>query len=272
MRFLACSIVLLLAVSPAFGQGQSSALSRGFDATAPAIATAEELAPGDLWVMQVDFKPMRLIEIETRDPQTGEKRTDTIWYVMYRAMNKPLKTPAKDEDKTPVNNYDAPPGPPLLIPEFELVSDDNNVQRVYRDVVIPEAVAAIARREMRGTDQQNQLKNSVEIVQPVPAASERPQPIYGVATFRGVDPTTDNFKVYASGFSNGYRQIKGPDGKPVILRREIAIDYWRPGDEFDLTEREFRFRTQPRWIYRADEAEPTDAGEDALRSASAEAR
>ena len=271
MRRLLPACCLCLTAIPAFAQGTSSALNRGFDATATAIATAEELAQGDLWVMQVDFKPMRLIRVETKDPKTGEKREETIWYIVYRAINKPLETPEQDDTKTPVNNYDPPPGPYLLIPEFELVSDDNNQQRVYRDVVLKEAEASIVAREMRGADRRNELKNTVEIVQPVlPADDKSAKPIYGVAMWRGVDPRTDNFKVYASGFSNGYREITGPDGKPLILRRDIVIDYWRPGDEFDLTEREFQFRGQPRWVYRADEAEPTDAGQDALTSAPAD--
>lgn len=265
-RSLLLPLALLLTAPPAFGQqgGRPAALNRGFDATAPAIATAEELAQGDLWVMQVDFKPMRLVRVETTDPKTGERRQELIWYLVYRAVNRPLKSPTQADGKTPVNNYDPPPGPPLLIPEFTLVTDDNSVQQVYPDVVIPEAEAAIAQREMRGADQRNVLKNSVEVVQPLPETGNTTRPIYGVATWRGVDPTTDNFRVYASGFSNGYKESKGPNGEPLILRREIVLDFWRPGDEFDLTEREFQVRTQPRWIYRADEAAPTDPGEDAI--------
>ncbi len=266
MRSLLFSSAMVLSAVPAFCQeGRPGALSRGFDATAPAVATAEELAQGDLWVMQADFKPMRLVRIETTDPASGEKRTEFVWYLVYRAVNRPLKSPAQAGDKTPVNNYDPPPGPSLFIPEFTLVTDDNEVQQAYPDVVIPEAAAAIARRETRGTDRQNALKNSVEVVQPVTEAGDASaRPIYGVATWRGIDPTTDNFKVYASGFSNGYKESKGPDGKPLIQRREIVLDFRRPGDEFDLNEREFQVGTEPRWIYRADDAEPNDPGEDAI--------
>lgn len=263
MRLLPCW-VLLLSASVAFGQeGRSAAVSRGFDATAAAVATAEELAQQDLWVMQVDFKPMRLVRVETADPKTGETREEFVWYLVYRAVNRPLKTPSQGNPTTPVNNYDAPPGPPLFIPEFSLVTDDNGAQRVHPDVVIPEAAAAIVRREMRGADRENELKNSVDVVQPVADAADA-RPIYGVATWRGIDPSTDNFKVYASGFSNGYKESKGPGGTPLILRREIVLDFWRPGDEFDLTEREFQVRSEPRWIYRADEAEPGDSGQPAL--------
>ncbi|MBA3314766.1 MAG: hypothetical protein M3552_08185 [Planctomycetota bacterium] len=270
-------ILFLLAIlcglsASAFSQGTTASLRRGFEATAPAVATAEELAQGDLWVMEVDFKPVRLIRVATTDPQTGEKREELFWYIVYRAVNKSLKSPAQNTGTLPVNNYDPAPGPSLLIPEFTLVTDDAGRQQVYPDVVIPEAEAAIARREMRGADRDNVLKNTVEVVQPVrPTDDKAAAPIYGMAMWRGIDPETDSFKVYAGGFSNGYREAKGPDGKPLILRREIVLDYWRPGDEFDPNEREFLFRTQPRWIYRADEAAPTDPGQDALKAASAAA-
>jgi hypothetical protein len=265
LRFLTILGLSGVTCASAFAQGNSATLRRGFDATAPAVATAEELAQGDLWVMQVDFKPVRLIRVETTDPKTGEKREELFWYVVYRAVNKSLKAPVQDTGTVPVNNYDPAPGPSLFVPEFTLVTDDNGRQQVYPDVVIPEAEDAVARREMRGPDRKNVLKNTVEVVQPVrPADDKAAAPIYGVAMWRGIDPETDSFKVYAGGFSNGYRQVKGPDGKPLILRREIVLDYWRPGDEFDPNEREFIFRSEPRWIYRADEAAPTDPGLDAL--------
>lgn len=271
MRSISLCLLSVALITPAYGQGQKSALNRGFDATAPAVATAEEIAQGDLWVMQTDFKPMRLIRVPVTDPKTGESKEEMFWYVVYRASNKALKTPTQDDTRIPVNNYDPEPGPSLFIPEFSLVSDDNEVQRVYPDVIVPEAEAAIAAREMRGTDKDNLLKNSAEVVQAVRAAVDQSaKPIYGVAIFRGVDPAIDNFKVYASGFSNGYREIKGPDGKPLILRREIVLDYWRPGDEFDANEREFQFRSEPRWVYRADEADATDAGQDVFVDAPVE--
>lgn len=268
MLRLISSCLLLVVATPLWGQSQRSTLSRGFDAQAPAVASAEEMAQGDLWVMEVEFKPLRLIRIETTDPVTGEKRDELVWYLVYRAQNKPLQSPAQEEGRTPINNYDPPPGPSLLVPEFQLITDDNDMQQVHEDVVIPEAQSAIAEREMRGADAKKELKNSVQVVQPIPAVDDKAaKPIYGVAMWRGIDPSTDHFKVYASGFSNGYREVKGPDGKPLILRREIVLDYWRPGDEFDITEREFRLREQPRWIYRADEAQPDDLGQDALTSA-----
>ncbi len=271
-RILLACLLLCGVASSAVAQPSANRLTRGFEATAPAVATAEELAQGDLWVMQVDFKPVRLITVETTDPKTGEKRNELFWYLVYRAANKSLKTPPQDTGTVPVNNYDPEPGPSLFIPEFSLVTDDNGRQVVYQDVVIPEVEAAIEQREMRGADRQNALKNSVEVVQPVrPADDKSAAPIYGVAVWRAVDPETDSFKIYAGGFANGYREVKGPDGKPLILRREIVLDYWQPGDEFDPNEREFRFRSQPRWIYRADEAAPTDPGEDALKPSPAPA-
>ncbi len=268
MLRLTLFLFLLSAVAPAWSQTPRSTLSRGFDAKAPAVATAQEMAQGGLWVLEVEFKPLRLTKIEVTDPETGENREEWVWYLVYRAQNKPLQSPVTEDGRTPVNNYDPPPGPPLFIPEFQLITDKNNVQTVHADVVLPDALEQIARREMRGTDAERELKNSVQVVQPIPPPEDQSaEPIYGVATWTGIDPRVDFYRIYAGGFSNGFQEITGPDGNPLILRREIVLDVWRPGDEFDLAESEFQLREEPRWIYRADDADPSDLGQDALTSA-----
>ena len=265
MRLSSIPVVLALLTLPGLeARAQSDSLTRGFEATARATATAEDMAQSGLWVMEVDFKPIRLVRVELPDPETGELREETIYYIVYRAENKALEGPPKDPTRIPVNNYDAPPGPSLFVPEFTLVSADQEQVVAYSDVVLPKAQQRIVAREMRGSLEGVPLKNSVEVVQPVqPPGSQDAKPIYGVAMFRGVNPEIDRFKVYAGGFSNGFRQIKGPDGKPLILRREIMLDIWRPGDQFALDESEFRFDAQPRWIFRAEDAKPTEAGRDA---------
>ncbi len=40
------------------------------------------------------------------------------------------------------------------------------------------------------------------------------------------------------------------DTPPVIWRKVLKLDFWRPGDEFELREREFRLQGTPQWIYR----------------------
>ena len=131
------------------------------------------------------------------------------------------------------------------------------VSQIYADSIIPQAQAAIIRRERQ------QLKNSVEVVAPIPPATakdEAEQPwIYGVAMWRGVDPQTDNFTVFLTGFSSAYRKVTGPDGVDRIERKTIVQEYQRPGDQFDEKEVEFRPVDRPQWIYRPDAGEQQPA-------------
>ena len=87
--------------------------------------------------------------------------------------------------------------------------------------------------------------------------------IYGVAMWRGINPKTDYFTVFMSGFSNGYRVAKGPNGGQLIERRTIVQEFWRPGDRFDQAEIEMRFKGDPKWVYRADEPKQVAAPEKA---------
>ena len=56
--------------------------------------------------------------------------------------------------------------------------------------------------------------NSVTAVQRIPPVvavdATDPPAIYGIAMFRNVNPETDFFTLFLSGFSNGYKLVKGP--------------------------------------------------------------
>ncbi|MEX2286595.1 MAG: hypothetical protein WD648_05855 [Planctomycetaceae bacterium] len=257
-------VVAILTVVASGSMGALSAyaqkLDRGFDLTMPAAASGDELkSQPDFWVMEVSFKPMRMIRVDVTDPKTGKKRPELIMYLVYRAVNRSQNAVPGARQNRPVNEEDPLPRP-YFAPGFTLVTDDNDVQHVYYDAIIPEAQAAIEARERMD------LKNSVEVVQPlpdpVPPDAENQNAITGVAMWRGVDPEADFFSVFMQGFSSGYWLTTGPDGKPLVWRKTIMHEYWRPGDEADQREREIRRldepkpsdqpRQDPRWIYRAD--------------------
>ena len=226
-------------------------LTRGFEIVVPASPSGPELTnQPNLWVLETHLKPLRMIQVELTDPETGKKERQPVWYLVYKVVNRPLDR-RDGGDRLPVNETDPEPGPPLFVPEFTLVADDSGEQAVYQDEILPEAHAAIEGRERM------QLKNSVQIVAPIPEEtaleSRSEKGLYGVATWRGIDPAADFYTLYLSGFSNGYTQDEGPDGERRVLRKTIAVDFWRPGDEFSPNEREFRLRGEPRWIYRVDE-------------------
>lgn len=226
--------------------------TRGFDIVVPAAPTGPELTfQPNLWVLETHVKPLRMIQVELTNPETGKKESQPVWYLVYKVINRPLDRRTDRADLVPVNEQDPEPGPPLFVPEFTLVTNDSGVQRVYSDEILPEALAAIERRERMP------LKNSIQVVGPIPEetprGSKKEKATYGVATWRGIDPDADFYTVYMSGFSSGYEQVEGPDGNPLTQRKTIVLDFWRPGDEFNPNEREFRLRGEPRWTYRVDE-------------------
>lgn len=214
-----------------------------------AIASGEEqLNQSDLWVMDVYFKPLGLVPVTMTNPKTGEKSTENVLYVAYRAFNRPLSK--RGLENVPVNEFDPPVSQPLFVPEFTLLASDGATQKVYQDVVVPEAVAVINRRE------KTKYKSSVEIVGPVPETVDRRAPdaaekgVSGVAVFRGVDPDADFFTLYMTGFSNGIRRVPGKDGKTIVQTKTIQQKFNRPGDRFDAREPEYRLDGEWQWIYR----------------------
>jgi len=213
---------------------------------APVVTGEERTSQSDIWVMEVRFKPLRMISVELTDPATGKKRPEFVWYLAYRAFLRPLP-PVGFEDR-PQNVLDKPVSPPLFIPEFTLMATDTDEQKVYSDQIVPEALEAINLRE------KYQYGSSVSVVGPIPPAAESgavdAQEIAGVAIWRNLDQTADRFTVFMTGFSNGIRSIEGPDGKPVLQTKTLVQKYWRPGDQFDLYELEIRPYGEAEWVYR----------------------
>lgn len=226
--------------------------SRGFEYVAPVVASAEDRRrQPDLWMLEVHYKTLRMISIEITNPLNGEKSAERIWYLPYKVVNRPLTQLDNGRDTEPVNDFDLPPSPPIFVPEITLVTTDDDVQRVYEDVVLPEAQAAINKRE------RHKFLNSVQLTGDIPRltreATGEEDAVYGVAIWRGVSPDSDYFKVIFAGFSNGYRTEVGPDGKTVVNRKTLVQKYWRPGDRFDEFEQEVRIQEDPQWIDRPDD-------------------
>ncbi len=234
--------VTIFSSSITFGQSP-----RGGEIRIAPLATGEERTSQDnLWVLEVYFKPMRLIPVELTDPKTGEKKREYVWYIAYRAMHQ--KTGERVDEKAPENQFDPPVSPPMFIPEFTLVVTDNDRQDIFPDQVIPEALAAINKREKAN------YKTTVNIVGPLPEATDPGSgdttALSGVAMWRGIDPEADRYTVYMTGFSNGIRKVDGPDGKPIVQTKTIMQRYWRRGDRFEQREPEITLDGESKWIYR----------------------
>ncbi len=235
----------LIAVS---GETEAHAQTlRGGEVRFPAVATGEErTSQSDLWALDIYFKPMRMIPVELTNPKTGQKKLEFVWYIVYRGFHHKLET--KEADNIPVNELDQPVAPQQFIPEAMLVVTDNDRNLVYPDHVIPQALAAINKRE------KGNYKNSVNIVGPIPDASTPGSPedvaIEGVFMWQGINPDANRYSVFLTGFSNGIRKVDGPDGTPIIQTKTIMQKYWRRGDRFEQREFEIVLDGDTQWIYR----------------------
>lgn len=277
LRFTGC----LLAVVTLFTAGQvqtqaqekttSFAQATGITVTVAEMAGATTKQPDgtppkdlylpgypDLWIMELEYKPIRMVRVDVTDPVTKKTQRELVWYMVYRGIRRDYTTYFTDTTKDelirklrdpalqPVNEED-PAVPPMLAPHFTLVTTDEGSQKIYNDWVLPDVQKYIARRE--GLT----LRSAVQAIQPVPPLADDPadqEVVQGVAIWRNVDPQTDYFSVFMSGFSNGYRIGKGPNGERMVERKTIVQKFWRPGDQFDQEEQEVRIQGKPEWIYR----------------------
>jgi hypothetical protein len=227
----------------------------------------------DVWCLEFAFK--RMIEVDIPQ-ESGRAVRKQIWYMVYRVRNTgaglqgeaapdgSYATTAKSTDNL------------HFIPQFILSSHERPnapgaVRKAYLDRVIPAAMAAIQRREMpSGT-----LQNSVDISeQNLPIEAGRAERgVWGVAMWEDVDPELDFFSLYVSGLTNAYRWVDAEGGfQPgdrvgkgrTFARKMLQLNFWRPGDALDPSEREIRYGVAPgeselyssgegvayQWVYR----------------------
>jgi hypothetical protein len=245
--------------------------SVGVDTTLVEMAAETEFRH-EVWGLEFAFKPLRMMAVDV--PQKdGRMQRRQIWYLVYRVRNvgDHLK-PARQPDGTFQVERVADPGRPMrFVPRFELYSYE--YKKCYLDEVIPVAMGPIRRREDPGRP----LLNSVQMAsQEIPLSTDEvDRGVWGVATWGGftpIDPRIDFFSIYVQGLSNAYRwedpQGAYKAGDPPgtgrrFTRRTLQLNFWRPGDEVNPNEREFRFGvpagkeqryglTEPvdyRWLY-----------------------
>jgi hypothetical protein len=206
----------------------------------------------DVYCLEFSFKPLRMIEVDV-PVASGGKEHKLVWYLVYRIRNtgQVLKPVAGDDGVYTAQL--AKVGPVRFLPQFILESQDRQadgkrISKSYLDRVIPAAVAAISQRETPG----KMLLNSVEIAeQPIPVSDGRiDRSVWGVATWTDVDPRIDFFSVFVGGLTNAYQWIDNaaayhPGDSPGRGRRfthkMLQLNFWRPGDELQPNEREFRY-------------------------------
>lgn len=224
------------------------------------------LGPGypSLWVAEIQFKPIRHRLMAVTDPETRQVNDELVWYFIYRIIPRDytelagenrdgLRAKLENVELKPSNDVDPELVAPLMLPRFVLRGDDDASGVKYLDEVNLEIQKAVFEREFGKKAAGLNLLNSVtgvqEIPEPVSALDPLVDPLkhalYGVAIWRNVDPDTDYFTVFMSGFSNAYR-ITRPDADLIVEQKVVEQRFGRPGDRYRQQESEFRFMDKAR--------------------------
>jgi hypothetical protein len=174
-----------------------------------------------IFVLEFAFKPMRMVDVEI--PGKGRRK---IHYIYYRVVNRTGK-------------------PVRFVPQFTLVTDAG--QR-YEDAVLPQAVRIIQNREDPTTAIVGAVSSTGTLL---PSSKEGvDDALFGVAVWDSVDFKADAFKVFVRGLSDGFQVVKSPDGKEITRYKALRIDFARPGDDVNPSEREIRLLEPPfEWVY-----------------------
>ncbi|NOZ38925.1 MAG: hypothetical protein GXP24_01705 [Planctomycetes bacterium] len=229
----------------------------------------------DVWCLELSFKPLRMLAVDIPQP-SGQMQRKLVWYMVYRVRNTGAGlAPQQQPDGTFVTVAKATDEirfyPQFVLTSQDLDRDGKRIRKAYLDRILPSAVQAIQRRELpKGT-----LLNSVQMSEELLAAETGRAigGLWGVAIWEDVDPQIDFFSVYVSGLTNAYDWQDSPEefqagdspGKGrKFTRKQLQLNFWRPGDAYAEEEREIRFGAAPgradlygtgegvasRWIYR----------------------
>jgi len=182
---------------------------------------------------------------------SASSRSGLVWVLTSRAG-----LPSVEQaDKT--HSVEAAQKPALFIPEFVLQAHDDEVSREYSERVLPLALPLIEMRERPG----QKLFNTHTMPKQKIAVGETR---WGVAMWENIDPRVDFFSIYVKGLTNAYRWQDPPaDYRPgqdpiakgrKFVRKTLKLNFWRPGDEYEEKESEFRYgvpgQVDYEWIYR----------------------
>lgn len=206
----------------------------------------------DIYCLEFSFKPLRMVDVDI-PTASGSSEHKLVYYLLYRIRNTgQTLQPVEGKDGV----YGTQPGkggPVRFLPQFIMESEDRLANgkptgKQYLDRVIPVADAAIATREKIGQP----ILNTVEIAeQPIPVSDGRiSHDVWGVATWVDVDPRIDFFTILVGGLTNAYRWTDNPAAFKAgdtpgrgrrFTRKMLQLNFWRPGDELQPNEREFRY-------------------------------
>lgn len=210
----------------------------------------------EVWGLEFAFKPLRMIEVDV--PQAGGRvERKNIWYLVYRVRNTGAALKPVAEGPGQFTTQPGAAAPRRFVPEFVVESHDVDREgkkryQAYLDRVIPIAMDPIRQREAGGRLLHNSVTISDQLI-PV-AADPKDEGVWGVAMWEDVDPSIDFFSIYVGGLTNAYDwadppgafKVGDPPGKGRrFTQKMLQLNFWRPGDEHQEHEGEFRLGVAP---------------------------
>ncbi len=221
----------------------------------------------EIWCLEFFFKPVRMIKVDIPQPG-GVMRRELIWYLVYAVRNPGQMMVPKHDLDLPYQTFEGKQvwqvyredRPIRFVPEFLLegrdaVTEDRGFNKVYPDRVIPIALGPIKLKE----DSKRRFYNSVEMCRMIKPG----ETVWGIATWRALDPSIDRFSIYIKGLTNAYKWSDAAGAYKLgdqlgagrkLTSKTLRLNFWRPGDQFYQHEREIRFgcpgAVDHEWVYR----------------------
>ncbi len=214
--------------------------------------------PHQVWSLEIKYKPVRMIPADI--PGTdGKMLRKHIWYIVYQVTNpgKAYQPVEKDDELNKLDvsgklyKLETVDKPVRFTPVFTLethnllVKEKPGFSKAKVEQYIPVVLPAIRDRE----DRNREFLTSQEMSEREIRVGET---VWGVATWQDVDPNNVWFSVYVEGLTNAYKWNDDPAkyaafkaGTSKAPFREIStkvlkLNFWRPGDEFDVKETQVR--------------------------------
>jgi hypothetical protein len=211
-----------------------------------------------VWMLEIKYKPVRMIYADIPGPD-GRMLRKQIWYIVYQVTN-PGKVYQPVEKNDELNKLDVAgklykletvDKPVRFTPVFTLETHNLLAKEVPGfakaavEQYIPVVLPAIRARE----DRNREFLTSQEMAQKEIRVGET---VWGVATWQDIDPNNVWFSVYVEGLTNAYKwtddaakyaAFRNGTGKAPfreISTKVLKLNFWRPGDEFNVGETQVR--------------------------------
>ncbi len=211
-----------------------------------------------VWMLEFKYKPVRMLWADIPG-QDGRMLRKQVWYIVYQVTNqgKVYQPVEKDDELNKLDvsgklyKLETVDKPLRFAPVFTLETHNLLVKEVPGfakaavEEYIPIVLPAIRERE----DRNRELLTSQQMAQRDIRVGET---VWGVATWRDVDPKNVWFSVYVEGLTNACKWNDDPakyaafrNGTSKEPFREIStkvlkLNFWRPGDEFNVQETQVR--------------------------------